>query len=188
MRTNIPDGVPRMFFLCHHMTTSRAPFIVGASQENWVGIESIKDIRRSDRDHRVARYATLAEESYTALRKAEETVELPDEFQDKPSEVRLCEARKLAIAKMRTNPVFLGRTLEAGQAFDSKLRAKKCCYVCQGMMGYKVPMIFAKQDVDTYLCHFNWTKRGGYAVSCAEIVASAQCSQQWQIYHQNANT
>ena len=55
MRSNIPDGVPAMFFLCYHKATSRAPFILGANQESWGGLEPIQTIRREDRAHRQVR-------------------------------------------------------------------------------------------------------------------------------------
>ena len=59
-----------MFFFSRHKTTSRSPFILGANQENWGGIERIQMIRREDRDHRLATYTTLAEEALNALGKS----------------------------------------------------------------------------------------------------------------------
>ena len=38
-----------------------------------------------------------------------------------------------------------------------------------------------KKDIEKYLCHFDWVKREGYAISCAETAASAQCAQHWSI-------
>lgn len=189
MRSNIPDGVPAMFFFCYHKATSRAPFILGANQENWGGLEPIQAIRREDRDHRLATYATLVEEAFNALRETEDAVGLPDGLHGKPGQIQLSETRKLAIKYMRENPAFLGRSLEIGQAFDGKLRSKQCCYACKGMMGYLVTAnSFKEKDVEKYLCHFNWVKRGGYAISCAEIAARAQCAQHWQMYHRKSNT
>ncbi|RMJ25291.1 hypothetical protein PHISP_03823 [Aspergillus sp. HF37] len=50
-----------------------------------------------------------------------------------------------AIRLVRDNSRFLGRTTEIGQAIDATtFRAHQCCYVCQGMMGYKNEHIFVR--------------------------------------------
>jgi hypothetical protein len=41
------------------------------------------------------------------------------------------------------HPGFLGRTTETGQAFDKTTEPAQCCYFCQVMMGYKVPLHIA---------------------------------------------
>ena len=106
MRSNIPDGVPAMFFLCYHKATSRAPFILGANQETWGGLEPIQMIRRENRDHMLATYSTLVEEAFNALRETEDAVELPDGLHGKARQIQLSETRKLAIEYMRENPAL----------------------------------------------------------------------------------
>jgi hypothetical protein len=176
------DGAPKMFFACHHINENgNHEFYVGANQADWEGLESIADIRRADRDCRLARYIPLAERAYNALHEAEMKVQLPNSMAYMDDKERLYQIRLRAVAAMKNPPNldFLGRKSETGQAFDKRLKVQQCCYVCHGMMGYHIPKRFKDREVRSYLCHHNWAMRAGYAHSCAEIVVSLQCAQNW---------
>ena len=49
--------------------------------------------------------------------------------------------RKRAIRNMKHNQKFLGRgTHEMGQTLNNSMNYYLYCYVCRGMMGFKVPI------------------------------------------------
>ncbi|KAH0559656.1 hypothetical protein GP486_003828 [Trichoglossum hirsutum] len=172
----VADGMPAVFFICRHPTTDGSyEFYVGSSKANWGGLSAIGDIRRRDRDDRLDAYIPFAEEAYNALKKVEKEAE--DSI---PERGNTYEIRRQAIVKMRKESAFLGRTTETGQAFDKSMNPRQCCYVCQGMMGYRTPAVFEQQEIKTNLCQFDWDRRRGYAHSCAEIDVSLQCSINWE--------
>lgn len=125
---NVADGILRMFFICLHKSTARAPFFVDASQENWQGADEIKRIRRKARNTRLCSYEPLALSASRALRDVETSVVLPEEFEGKSENIILHERRVRASQAIRKNGHFLGRTADIGQAFDRHLRAHQCCY------------------------------------------------------------
>jgi hypothetical protein len=170
-----------MFFVCYHQGKRGAQFLVGANQENWSGLPAIGSIRRGDRNHRLVEYIPFAKRAYDSLREAEKSVKLPQSYASKPAKELSYETRRRAVALMRKpHHDFLGRTTEQGQAFNAEMKPSQCCYVCQGMMGYKVGKEFSNDDVKSYLTHFRWEMRKGYAHSCAEICVSLQCAAHWE--------
>lgn len=80
--------------------------------------------------------------------------------------------RNLEIQQMKLYAVFLGRTTETGQSFDTSFWSQQCCYVCQSMMGYQTPACFSGKRVKKHLCQFKWEPRENYAISCAKIAVS----------------
>ena len=87
---------------------------------------------------------------------------------------RLYETRTRAVAEMKRkpNPNFLGRWTETGQAFDRAMKARQCCYICQGTMAYTIPAQFSEKDVKNNLCQLKWNLRCGYTHSCIELEVS----------------
>ncbi|KAI9776168.1 MAG: hypothetical protein M1839_000584 [Geoglossum umbratile] len=178
---NIADGSPKMFFICYHTANGNREIYVGANQADWAGLPAIDDIRRADRDYRLEPYIPFATRAFNALQQSEETVILPNSMNSLESKARAYQVRVRAIAMMRDppHPDFLGRKTEVGQPFDKNMKSQQCCYACQGMMGYEIPAEFKPKAVKSYLCHLDWSKREGYAHSCAEIEVSLQCSKNW---------
>ncbi|KAI9853818.1 MAG: hypothetical protein M1813_001798 [Trichoglossum hirsutum] len=175
------DGAPKMFFVCLHKKADGAiePY-VGASLADWNGLQAIKTIRREDRDLRLSAYEPLVTKAYEALYGAEQEA-VPSTPLASGNE-KVYRVRSWAIAKMRNSPHadFLGRKSETGQAFDKRFCVQQCCYACQGMMGYHVPADFSLERKKDYLCYFDWDKRHGNTLACAEIETSLQCSSDWQ--------
>jgi hypothetical protein len=50
----VANGTPKMFFVCHHNKNGQQEVFVGSSQADREGLSAIGDIRRADRDHRMA--------------------------------------------------------------------------------------------------------------------------------------
>ena len=170
-----------MFFVCYHFTNGNRELYVGANQADWTGLPAIGDIRRADRDHRLRSYIPLATRAFNALQQAEKNVLLPDSMANLIDKAREYQVRIRAIASVKNppHPDFLGRKTEIGQPFDKTMKSQQCCYVCQGMMGYRIPAKFKQKAIKGYLCHLQWHLRDGYAHSCAEIEVSLQCSINW---------
>ncbi|KAI9856121.1 MAG: hypothetical protein M1813_009239 [Trichoglossum hirsutum] len=169
------DGTPKVFFICNHPTTAGSRFYVGSSKENWGAFSEIGDIRRRDRDDRLRAYISLAEKAFYTLKMVEEKFANHAKFGEP-----IYETRSKAIIAMRRDHDFLGRTTETGQAFDKSMEPRECCYVCQGMVGYKTLAKFTQKQIRGNLQQFLWNKRGSYTHSCAEIDVSLQCSIDWQ--------
>jgi hypothetical protein len=180
-KKRVADGSPRMFFVCRHVTSGSPEIFVGASQANWMGLPSIGRIRREDRDLRLCSYIPLASRAYSALQQAENNVVLPASMSKLPKKAKGYQVRMRAIAAMRNppHPEFLGRVTEVGQPFDNAMEAQQCCYACQGIMGYRVPVEFPQDDVVENVRDFCWKNRADYPHACAEIEASLQCSNHW---------
>lgn len=191
LTTAVADGTVKMLFVCFHGNPSsigkRARFHVGGNEENWGTLVEIAEIRRHDRDYRLKDYVPFAQGAFNALKGLEDVVrsECPNantEDRDTVAAMRL-----KAIEGMRLHRAFLGRTLEDGQAFTSSGQAAQCCYLCRGMMGYRVHMKIKNRDVKAYLHRFDWAARQGYAHSCAEIAVSFQCAIEWTNTGHDAN-
>jgi hypothetical protein len=177
------DGAPKMFFVCHHTSTNGIrELYVGANLADWEGLPAVTKIRKDDRNYRLSAYNSLATKAYQALYEAEQRIVLPASMSGLGYNEQLYQKRFRAVAAMKEgpHPDFLGRKSETGQPFDKQLKPQQCCYACQGMIGYQVPTTFAPEHIKSYLCHFNWARRGGNALACAEIEASLQCSRDWQ--------
>lgn len=173
------DGVPAMFFVCRHKspTTSITEVYLGANEEDWGDFESIGQLRRRDRDHKLSTYTVKAQNAFRMLRDTEQA-QVAKVDPGLPPTKRKEISRKEAILSTRLHPDFLVRTTELGQAFTKALQLQQCCFACKGMMGYQVAETtkWKEKQITKYLCHFDWVKRGDYAHSCAEIAVSQLCS------------
>jgi hypothetical protein len=47
--------------------------------------------------------------------------------------------------KRTPHPDFLGKWTETGQAFERTMKARQCCYICQGTMAYTVPAVLRER-------------------------------------------
>jgi len=70
------------------------------------------------------------------------------------------------------HPDFLGRWAETVQVFDKTMKARQCCYICQGTMAYTVPTQFSEEDVRDNFCQLKWNLRRSYAHSCTKVEVS----------------
>jgi hypothetical protein len=171
-------GVPSMFFICshkcgHEQSGQTVRMLVSGNAESWGDLEGVHEIRRRARDARVREYSAAASAAFYKLKGKE------DEALEKQMPTKnIGDARSIAISAMREEEEFLGRTTESGQAFNSKtLTLNRCCYACQGMMGYLVVKRFNSAQIRKYHEKWDWVQRGDYAHSCAEITVSQQCSE-----------
>lgn len=164
----VEDGTAHMFFLSYRGHKA----IVGASQERWGSLSAIRKIRREDRDHRLGEYIRPAANALVEFQKIEENVVLPSDTLPRNKKY---ERRRLAIqkAKDEPGPYFLDRTRDLGQAFNGE-KEYQCCFLCQGMLGYRTAKDWAEQKIRQSIVQFNWRNREGYAHSCAEVDASLQ--------------
>jgi hypothetical protein len=180
-----------MYFVCNHHDGDRRKLYVGSNQANWKPLYAIWGIRRADRDRRLETYIPLARNAFYALKRAEEKAENEITLQNfmvelEPDHRRyLARCRAIVEMKKGPHPDFLGRTKEIGQAFSRTMKPHQCCYFCKGMMGYRVPHPFKREDIENYLCHVQ--SRGDYTHSCAEVEVSLQCSRNWMEHNRDWN-
>lgn len=55
---------------------------MGTNEANWEGLSAISEIRRADRDHRLADYVPFAKRAYSALQLAESEITLPKVYEE----------------------------------------------------------------------------------------------------------
>ncbi|KAF3483803.1 uncharacterized protein GIQ15_03127 [Arthroderma uncinatum] len=177
LKKPVADGSIKMLFVCYHDIPSNQSrrMVVGANQENWEGLKEIGDIRRRDRDYRLEPYIPRAWAAYKALRDHE--IQEAGAINHKDYSTLQLGALRVRLAEdMRGHPSFLGRRNEHGQAFTTGGESHPCCYVCSGMMGYRVHMAWDRQRERLYFGSFDFKRRGDYPHSCAEVAASQQCA------------
>ncbi|KAI9776290.1 MAG: hypothetical protein M1839_000449 [Geoglossum umbratile] len=181
LKRDVANGIPKTYFVCYYVGGGQRELFVGSNQADWGGFSAIAEIRRADREYRIATYIPPASKAFRALQQAEREVVLPESMVSLEPLAKLYQTRIRAVAAMKgtPHPDFLGRSTEIGQAFDKGMEPMQCCYFCQGMMGYRVAAKFTEKDVRNYICYMGWKLRGGYAHSCAEVEVSLQCSQNW---------
>ncbi|KAK2739902.1 hypothetical protein FQN55_009075 [Onygenales sp. PD_40] len=181
LATTVADGAVKMLFVCFHEQQEQAGrFLVGANGEFWGDLEEIGDICRRSRDLRLGAYIPAAKAAFEALKATEAQVWAENPAANTEDRDTVATMRTQAIERMRSNPAFLGRLSEKGQAFANSGGARQCCFLCQGMMGYRTFKKFKPSDIKSYLRQFKWADRGDYAHSCAEIAVSHQCAASWE--------
>ncbi|KAI9784463.1 MAG: hypothetical protein M1839_002119 [Geoglossum umbratile] len=181
LKHNIANGILKMYFVCYHIRGGQQELFIGSNQVDWRGLSAIAEIRRADWDCRIATYIPLASRVFCALQQAKQEVVLPKSMAGLESIAKLYQTCIWAVTTMKStlHPDFLGRTTETSQVFNKEMKPTQCCYFCQGMMGYSVPVKFTKEDARNNICYMIWRLRGSYAHSSAEVEVSLQYSQNW---------